>query len=74
MNPLHIAKVSVQEREGINKIVKVTKELILEFGIDNISHYSIAKAVGIPASSILSVFPIDSGAINGRETLQGCVS
>jgi len=59
MNPLHIAKVPIQERGKLrfNKIVEVTEELVLELGIDNISHYSIAKAAAIPPSSVYQYFP-----------------
>lgn len=59
MNPLHIAKMPVQERGKLrfNRIVEVSEVLVLEFGIDNISHYSIAKAAGIPPSSVYQYFP-----------------
>ena len=59
MNPLHIAKVPVQERGKLkfNKIVEVTEELVLKRGIDNFSHYSIAKAANIPPSSVYQYFP-----------------
>lgn len=59
MNPLHIAKIPVQER-GIarfNKIVKVAEQLVIENGIDKVSHYSIAKQAKIPPSSVYQYFP-----------------
>lgn len=59
MNPLHIAKVPVQNRGKLrfNKIVEITETLVLDLGIDNISHYSVAKAAGIPPSSVYQYFP-----------------
>ena len=59
MNPLHIAKIPVQER-GItrfNEIIKVAEKLVIENGIDRVSHYSIAKAAKIPPSSVYQYFP-----------------
>lgn len=59
MNPLHLAKIPVQERGKIrfNEIIRVSEELVLSLGIDNVSHYSIAKAAKIPPSSVYQYFP-----------------
>lgn len=59
MNPLHIAKTPIQERGKLrfNEIIRISEELVLKVGIDNVSHYSIAKAAKIPPSSVYQYFP-----------------
>jgi AcrR family transcriptional regulator len=59
INPSHIAKIPIQERGIIkfNKIIQIAEELVLELGIDNVSHYSIAKIAKIPPSTVYQYFP-----------------
>lgn len=59
MNPMHLAKVPVQDRGKVrfNAIVEAAESLVLESGVDNISPHKIAKKANIPASSVYQYFP-----------------
>ena len=59
MNPMHLAKVPVQERgkARFNAIVAAAEKLLLVSGVDDISPHKIAKEANIPPSSVYQYFP-----------------
>ena len=58
-DPMHLAKVPVQQRgkARFNAIVEAAEELVLLAGIDDISPHKIAKQANIPPSSVYQYFP-----------------
>ena len=55
----YAAKLPVQQRsqERFNNILLAAEELVLEIGIDEVSHHKIAKRACIPPASVYQYFP-----------------
>lgn len=59
MNPLHVARVPIQERGKVrfNTIVEAAEKLLMTSAIDDISPHKIARVANVSPSSVYQYFP-----------------